>query len=111
MKNIIFIIMLFVTTIMFGQTKSETDTLYCVQIMSTENPHLIKPSDVDFLLDTAYVEYAKVNGRHMYRILYVYSDEMERDVAHYSWLRVYSKSFKCVRTKKQFKNMYPLQFY
>lgn len=108
MKNLIFIISMLVSVITFAQNN---DTLYCVQIMSTENPHLIKKKDVNFLLDTAYVEYAKVNGKDMYRILYVYDDKEVRDISHYSWLRVYTKAFKCTRTRKEFENMYPLQFY
>jgi len=105
MNKILLIVLLFVSTFIFSQSN---DTLYCVQILSTENPHLIKKRDVNFLLDTAYVEYAKINGKHMYRILYVYEDPMERDVAHYSWLRAYSKSFKCTRTRKEYENMFPL---
>lgn len=74
---------------------------YCVQVISTRNPHLLKPEMVSILPDSAKIEQAG----EWYRILFVYEDKEAAEIAHTSWLKQHSNAFICVRTREQVSRM------
>lgn len=93
MKNLIIFISLFFTL----QLSAQSDTFYCIQVLSTRNPHLVKPEMVSVLPDTAYIEPA---GDY-YRILFIYSTKETAEMMLYSWQRQHRDAFIIVRTRKQ----------
>ena len=95
MKTILFLLLAF---------QLSAQNYYCVQVISTRNPHLLKPEMVSILPDTAKVEQAG----EWYRILFVYATQEEANIYHTSWLKQHSNAFICVRTKEQVERMYDL---
>lgn len=77
---------------------------YCIQIMSTRNPHLIKPEMVTMLPDSAMIEQS---GEH-YRIMFVYPDLETAEIMLHSWQRAHKDAFICVRRREQVQKFYPL---
>jgi hypothetical protein len=102
MKNLFIALMLFISTLTFSQT------YYCVQVCSTENPHLLKPMMFSILYDTPMVEVAIVNGRKRYRILFVYETSEDQSIYHTSWLKQWHDALMVTRTKKQVEKLVPL---
>ncbi len=98
MKTLFFILALSVSA--FAQ---QQDTFYCIQIMSTKNPDLIRAEHLAVMpLDTAMVEATK----DWYRIMYVYSDLFEAEVSLTSIKRAFKDAFICRRTKEQVLDLY-----
>jgi hypothetical protein len=106
MKQLLFSL-LFLPVFGFGQT-SEPDTLFCVQVMSTMNPHLVKPEMVSILSDNALIEHTVINGADYYRIMFVYHDLIHAQIAHTSWLKQHKNAFICTRFEYQVQKMLPL---
>lgn len=76
MKNKLFALLLLISAITYGQTEKR---YYCIQIMSTENPHLIKPEMVvTDSTDIPMVDIVVVNSKMRSRILYVYEDVQQQ---------------------------------
>lgn len=96
MKNILFFMLL--------SFAASAQQFYCIQIMSTRNPHLIKPEMVTMLPDSAMVE--QYGGT--YRIMFVYPDLETAEIMLYSWQRAHKDAFICVRTKEETEKFYPL---
>jgi len=80
------------------------DSIYCIQIMSTKNPHLVRAEHLamcDF--DTAYYEKAG----SQYRILIPYDTYEEAWFMLTTWKRAHKDAFITVRTQKQFEKIKP----
>ena len=99
MKKFILFAFLLVSFGAFAQTEK---IYYCVQVCSTENPHLLKPEMVSIIpMDTAMVETVTVNGKKMSRILFVYETEDDQMVYHTSWLKQWHDAMMVTRTASQ----------
>jgi len=102
MKTVFFILMLAISA-----AAQQTDTFYCIQIMSTKTPQYIRAEHLAMCtLDSAKVEQA---GDY-YRILFVYETEEEADFMIATWQRAHKDAFICRRTRKeveQLKNFVP----
>lgn len=77
---------------------------YCVQVISTRNPHLLNLEMVSILPDSAKIE----NSGEWYRILFVYPDLEQAEIAHTSWLKQHRNAFICVRSRAQVLKMQDL---
>jgi hypothetical protein len=97
MKNLFFFLLL-------SFAAQSQDTLYCVQIMSTRNPHLIRAEHVAMLPDSAKMEHS--DG--MYRIMFVYPDLETAEIMLYSWQRAHKDAFVTVRRREQLNKFYNL---
>lgn len=103
MKNLLFLI-----AVLFSlSAAAQSDTLYCVQIISTQNPQLLRPEMISILPDSAMVEYTGST----YRIMFVYPDYEQAMIAHSSWIKQHSGAFITKRTRKQVKQFYNLYTY
>ena len=101
--SVLFLLSSFVT---FAQSNK---VYFCVQVCSTENPHLLKPDMVSlFSSDTAMVELTVVNNIMRSRILFVYETQEEQIAAHQNWLRYWPDAIMFTRTERQFKNLFKL---
>lgn len=108
MKNLFLFFALITSTILFGQTQSEK-IYYAVQIMSTENPHLIKPDMVPN--DTAMIDLVVINNRMRSRIVYVYETKQEQIISHQTYLKQYPDALLITMTEKQIKGLRKLFTY
>ena len=66
-------------TIVFGIALSsfaygQTQKCNCIQVMSTQNIHLIEPSQFDYTGDTAYVEKVRLDDNMQYRVLFCFNN-------------------------------------
>jgi hypothetical protein len=99
MKTLFFIFMLSISAMAQSQ-----DSIYCIQIMSTKNPHLVRAEHLamcDF--DTAHYEKAG----SQYRILIPYDTYEEAWFMLTTWQRAHKDAFITVRTRKQFEKIKP----
>lgn len=104
MKTLIFSALLLLSSfVTFAQSNK---VYFCVQVCSTENPHLLKPDMVSILpRDTAMIEIAVHENRMISRILFVYETQEEQMVAHTSWLKQWPDAMMITRTERQVKNL------
>lgn len=101
MKTLFFILFFAVSAI------AQTDSLYCIQIMSTKNIHLVRAEHLSMsTLDTAYVEQI---GQY-YRILIAYTTYDEAWFMLTTWQRAHKDAFITVRCRKHF-NQHCKPFY
>jgi len=101
MKTLFFILCFAVSAI------AQTDSLYCIQIMSTKNIHLVRAEHLSMsTLDTAYVEQV---GQY-YRILIAYTTYDEAWFMLTTWQRAHKDAFITVRCRKHF-NQHCKPFY
>ena len=101
MKTLFFILCFAVSAI------AQTDSLYCIQIMSTKNIHLVRAEHLSMsTLDTAYVEQV---GKQ-YRILIAYTTYDEAWFMLTTWQRAHKDAFITVRCRKHF-NQHCKPFY
>ena len=101
MKTLFFILFFAVSAI------AQTDSIYCIQIMSTKNIHLVRAEHLSMsTLDTAHVEQV---GQY-YRILIPYSSYDEAYFMLTTWQRAHKDAFITVRCRKHF-NQYCKPFY
>lgn len=70
MKKTILFISLLASALSYGQNQK----CNCIQVMSTQNIHLIEPSQFNYTGDTAYVEKVRVNDREQYRVLFCFEN-------------------------------------
>lgn len=97
MKNLIFVIGILVSTVSFGQT----DSLYCVQLMSTRNVHLVKPEMVSMAYDTVVIE----GFGEWDRLMVPYSTLEEAEIMLWTWKRVHEDAFIVRRSVADVKKM------
>ena len=99
MKTLILILMLSISA-----AAQQTDTVYCIQILSTRTPQYIRAEHLAMCtLDQAMVEQV---GDY-YRILFVYETEEEADFMIATWQRAHKDAFICRRTRKQVEQLKP----
>ena len=108
MKNLLFAIMLLASVVSYGQT---TKTYYCVQVCSTENPHLLKPEMVSILPDKAMIEHVKIGEKLIARIIFVYETKEEQITSHCSWLKQWHDAMMIERSEEQVLKLQPLFTY
>lgn len=101
MKTLFFILCFTVSAI------AQTDSIYCIQIMSTKNIHLVRSEHLSMsTFDTAHVE--QVGQYH--RILIPYSTYDEAWFMLTTWQRAHKDAFITVRCRKHF-NQHCKPFY
>ncbi len=108
MKTLFFALALLFSLNLNGQTTKETGFYYCVQVMSTENPELLKPAYFTMMHEKAQVEFATVNGRKYYRIIFIYNSIEDQDSALHNWKHQYKDAIRVTRSEAQVQKMYPL---
>jgi hypothetical protein len=92
MKTLLFILLF------SAASYAQSDTLYCIQILSTKTPEYVTAEQLNIMpFDTVMYEQA---GNY-YRLMIVYSDLFEAEISLASWQRAYSDAFICRRTFAQ----------
>jgi len=87
---------------------NESDSIvYCIQVLSTRNPHLLRPEMVAAFDDPAMVDYS--DG--WFRIVFLYANLEEAQIHLQSWQRQHKNAFIATRSRSQAKKMYPLYTY
>jgi hypothetical protein len=85
---------------------AQTDTMYCIQILSTRHPEFIRAEHLAMCtIEQAQVE--QTDG--LYRIMFVYNTLEEAEIMLTTWKRAHKDAFICRRTSQQVLNFY--QFY
>lgn len=103
MKTLLLIFTLLFSAASYAQT---SDTMYCIQILSTRHPEYIRAEHLAMCeLDQAQVE--QVDS--LYRIMFVYNTYEEAEIMLTTWKRAHKDAFICRRTSQQVLNYY--QFY
>jgi hypothetical protein len=108
MRTLIFIFGMLFSVLAFSQETSKTGLYYCVQVVSTENPELLKPDYFVMMYDKPMVEEAVVKGKKYYRIIFIYESVDDQDSALHNWQFQWGKAFRVTRTKEQIEKMYLL---
>ena len=108
MKTLTIILALFLSVTAFSQETAKTGLYYCVQVLSTENPELLKPNQFNMMYEPAMVENVEVNGRNYYRIIFIYDSVDMQDSALHNWKHQHKNAIRVTRTKEQISKMYPL---
>jgi hypothetical protein len=99
MKTLFFILALSVSAM-----AQSSDTLYCIQIMSTKTPQYIRAEHLAMCtLDQAMVEQTD----SLYRIMFVYDTFEEAEIMLTTWKRAHKDAFICRRTRKQVSQYFP----
>ena len=94
MKTLFFIFMLSVSAMAQSQ-----DSVYCIQVMSTKNPHLVEWKHLSMCtLDVPHVE--KVGRQH--RILIPYETFDEAYFMLDTWKRAHKTAFLTIKSKEYF---------
>ena len=103
MKTLLLIFTLLFSAASYAQT---SDTMYCIQILSTRHPEYIRAEHLAMCeLEQAQVE--QVDS--LYRIMLVYNTLEEAEIMLTTWKRAHKDAFICRRTSQQVLNYY--QFY
>lgn len=96
-----------------GQVKNENrysnplpNKKYCIQVMSTRNPHLITRDMVNMVRGAVPMVEPGPDG--YFRILIVYPTLEEAEAALYSWQRGHARAFIVVRTTSAVEKLNPL---
>lgn len=90
--------LLLIFTLSFSAMAQTSDTLYCIQILSTKTPEYVTAEQLEIMpFDTVVYEQA---GDY-YRLMIVYTDLFEAEISLASWQRAYSDAFICRRTFAQ----------
>lgn len=91
--------LLLIFTLLFSASAyAQTDTVYCIQILSTKTPEYVTAEQLNIMpFDTVMYEQA---GAY-YRLMIVYTDLFEAEISLTSWQRAYSDAFICRRTFAQ----------
>jgi hypothetical protein len=102
MKTLLFILLF------SAAAYAQTDTLYCIQILSTRHPEFIRAEH----LAMCTIEQAKVEQTDsLYRIMFVYDTYEEAEIMLTTWKRAHKDAFICTRNRKQVSNYYPFYTY
>ena len=110
MRNLIIALVLFILCgkiFAQNQNKSDLDTIYCIQLMSTRNIHLVKPEMVAAFDVNAYYE----TSGEWNRVLIVCANREEADTYLYSWQRQHKGAFIVLRNSNEVDKMLPLFTY
>jgi hypothetical protein len=81
----------------------EEDTLYYIQLFTTQNPELVRAEHLAMAYDE--VVYEKEGDN--YNFLVFYGDLETAEVMLYTWQRAHKKAFITIRNTKQAKGLYP----
>lgn len=105
MKNTLFALLMLASVVAYGQTKN----YYCVQVLATENPHLLTPEHFAIVpFDTAMTEIAIIDNKVIYRIMFVYEDKNQQR-AFFNMLKTdFPDALMLTRKEEQYKEMTPL---
>ena len=102
MKTLLFILLF------SAAAYAQTDTLYCIQILSTRHPEFIRAEH----LAMCTIEQAQVEQTDsLYRIMFVYDTFEEAEIMLTTWKRAHKDAFICTRNRKQVSNYYPFYTY
>jgi len=104
----LFLLLILITSSTTSQQIKEKGYFYCIQVLSTENPELLKPPYFNDAYGEAMVEQAIVNNRKYYRILFIFVDLESQEKAFHNWKKQYKDAIRVTRTEKQIMEMYPL---
>lgn len=105
MKNLILISMLFISVLSYSQTSKQ----YCIQVLSTENPHLLKPEHFSILpFDKPMVEQVLINDKIIYRIIFVYDHKDMQQTFCKIWQKDFPDALIINRTDDQISKLKPL---
>jgi hypothetical protein len=86
---------LFFILLFSAASYAQSDTVYCIQILSTKTPEYVTAEQLNIMpFDTVMYEQA---GNY-YRLMIVYTDLFEAEISLASWQRAYSDAFICRRT-------------
>jgi hypothetical protein len=97
---------LFFILLFSAASYAQTDTMYCIQILSTRHPEFIRAEHLAMCtLEQAQVEQTD----SLYRIMFVYNTYEEAEIMLTTWKRAHKDAFICRRTSQQVLNFY--QFY
>jgi len=103
MKTLLFILALSVSAM-----AQQSDTMYCIQILSTRHPEFIRAEH----LAMCTIEQAQVEQTDsLYRIMFVYDTFEEAEIMLTTWKRAHKDAFICTRNRKQVSNYYPFYTY
>ena len=109
MKTLITLFLsIFLITSSTSSQHKEKGYFYCIQVLSTENPELLKPPYFNDAYGEAMVEQAMVKGRKYYRIIFIFTDLESQEKAFQKWKLQYKDAIRITRTEKQIMEMYPL---
>jgi hypothetical protein len=107
MRHFIFVLTLTLSlSNIFAQEAAENaiDSVYCIQLLSTRNIHLVKPEMISAFLDTSYVE----QSGEWSRVLVVCESMEQAEKYLTSWRRQHKNAFIVIRSSDQVKKLYPL---
>lgn len=92
--------LLLIFTLLFSATAyAQTDTMYCVQILSTRHPEYVRAEHLAMCeLDQALVEKTDT----LYRIMFAYDTFEEAEIMLTTWQRAHKDAFITTRSKKHF---------
>jgi hypothetical protein len=106
MKNTLFALLLLTSVVTFGQSQKN---YYCIQVTSTENPHLLKKDYFSILpFDTAYCEIAIINDKVMYRVMFVYEDKDQQKLFFHLWKMDFPDALMVTRKECEYNEMFKL---
>jgi hypothetical protein len=105
MKNLLLVVLLFLTFCMNAQTTKESGFYYCVQVLSTENPQLLKPDTFIDLSTEPYVESFLVGRHKWYRIIFIYNSIQEQEEALKKWSQHFEDTIKVTKNESQIQKM------
>ena len=104
MKTLLTIAALFFTLQLSAQ---QQDSVYCIQLLSTRNPELLKPEMVSTFQETCKVE----QYGEWYRILYLCENYDEAVIFLHSWKRQHKNAFIVKKSTIEIQKMYNLFTY
>ena len=95
MKTLLFLFL-------FGATAyAQTDSMYCVQILSTRHPEFVRAEHLAMCeLDQALVEQKDT----LYRIMFAYDTYEEAEIMLTTWKRAHKDAFITRRTREEYLN-------
>lgn len=97
MRTLLFILLFSATAY------AQTDTMYCIQILSTRHPEFIRAEH----LAMCTIEQAQVEQTDsLYRIMFVYDTYEEAEIMLTTWKRAHKDAFICSRNRKQVSKYY-----
>ena len=108
MRTLILILAVSLSMIASCQSVKEKGYFYCIQVLSTENPELLKPPYFNDAYGEAMVEQKIINGRKYYRILFIFLNLEAQEKAFHKWREQYKDAIRVTRTEAQIQQMYPL---
>jgi hypothetical protein len=105
MRNLLLVALIFLTFCLNAQTIKETGFYYCVQVLSTENPQLLKPATFIDLSQKPYIEPVTVRRRKWYRIIFIYNSVEEQEEALKKWSQLFEESTKMIKIESEIQKM------